>query len=184
MGARNSHSTGIQGRGCFNYKWHIWYADINSTEYPTTTQALPKHRDMICMRYRLWFCWCFFFSGIESVTAGRGVPGTLWVTFRLKRCAWSLLKGVTKRTSSVVWGWAMPISKDIFQSMKVTELITWFRKTPLVLPGSAGEDYWNVTVHEYAVFIRFYKFLLGAQYRMCSVWPVVLNLWALLSVKI
>ena len=37
MGARNSHSTGMQGRGSFNHKWHIWYADINSTEYPTTT---------------------------------------------------------------------------------------------------------------------------------------------------
>ena len=39
MGARNSHSTGMQGRGSFNHKWHIWYADINSTEYPTTTQV-------------------------------------------------------------------------------------------------------------------------------------------------
>ena len=57
MGARNSHSTGMQGRGSFNHKWHIWYADINSTEYPTTTLwqlKLLSEVESEMLRYRLW----------------------------------------------------------------------------------------------------------------------------------
>ena len=54
MGARNSHSTGMQGRGSFNHKWHIWYADINSTGYPNHYNRIGKCHSGLCNSIVFW----------------------------------------------------------------------------------------------------------------------------------